>query len=76
MQGIQIEENIKYLLFNEKEKQKKYAEKHDEKNKRDIPEVYNVEPRVLFNNPIRLIDTAGSGDTRGKEFNDKITKDI
>ena len=34
MQGIQIEENIRYLLFNEKEKQKKYDEKHGEKNKR------------------------------------------
>ena len=36
MQGIQIEENIRYLLFNEKEKQKKYDEKHGEKNKRVV----------------------------------------
>ena len=36
MQIIQIEENIRYLLFNEKEKQKKYAEKHGEKNKRVV----------------------------------------
>jgi hypothetical protein len=28
MQGIQIEENIRYLLFDEKEKQNKFAEKH------------------------------------------------
>ena len=39
MQGIQIEENkykIYYLLFNEKEKQKKYDEKYGEKNKRVV----------------------------------------
>jgi GTPase SAR1 family protein len=28
MQGIQIEENIRYLLFDEKEKQNKFSEKH------------------------------------------------
>ena len=80
MQGIQIEENIRYLLFDEKEKQKKYAEKYGEKLKgssvTDIPEVYNIQPTVLFNNPIRLIDTAGFGDTRGKSFDEKITKDL
>ena len=80
MQGIQIEENIRYLLFNEKEKQEKYAKKYGEKQKgssvTDIPEVYNIEQTVLFDNPIRLIDTAGFGDTRGKEFDEKITKDI
>jgi GTP-binding protein EngB required for normal cell division len=84
MQGIQIEENIRYLLFNEKEKQEKYAKKYEKEYGKklegssvtDIPEVYNIEPTVLFDNPIRLIDTAGFGDTRGKEFDEKITKDI
>ena len=80
MQVIQIEENIRYLLFDKKKKKKKYVEKHCEKLKgsivTDIPEVYNIQATVLFNNPIRLIDTAGFGDTRGKEFDDNITKDI
>jgi predicted GTPase len=80
MQGIQIEENIRYLLFDQKEKQERYELKHGKKESgssvTDIPEVYNVEPTVLFNNPIRLIDTAGFGDTRGKSYDEKITNDI
>ena len=30
----------------------------------------------MFNNPIRLIDTAGFGDVRGEKYDEKITKDI
>ena len=30
----------------------------------------------MFNNPIRLIDTAGFADIRGKEYNEQIIKDI
>ena len=80
MQGIQIEENIRYLLFDEKEKQNKFAEKHFIRpigwSITDIPQVYNIQPTVLFNNSIRLIDTPGYGDIRGKEFDQKITEDI
>ena len=80
MQGIQIEENIRYLLFDEKEKQNKFAEKHFiwpiGWSITDIPQVYNIQPTVLFNNSIRLIDTPGYGDTRGKEFDQKITEEI
>ena len=65
-----------YLLFNEKEKQKKYADKYGEKLKGSIcvtyiPEVYDIQPSVLFNKPIRLSDTAGFGDKKGKEFDEK-----
>ena len=74
MQGIQIEGTIRYLLFNDKEeKQKKYADKYGEKLKgssivADIPEVYNIQPSVLFNKPIRSSDTAGFGDKKVKKF--------
>ena len=41
----------------------------------------NVNPHdnstiILHNNPIRLIDTVGLGDTKGEEYDEKITKDI
>ena len=61
---------------NKKNMMKNMVKKQEGSSITDIPEVYNVEPTVLFNNPIRLIDTAGFGDTRGKEFDDNITKDI
>ena len=82
MQGIQIEGTIRYLLFNDKEeKQKKYADKYGEKLKgsssvADIPEVYYIQPSVLFNKPIRLSDTAGFGGTKGKKFYEKKVKGI
>ena len=75
MQGIQIEENIRYLLFDEKEMQKNYEQKYGKKGEgssvTDIPQVYNIQPSNLFSNPIRLIDTAGFGDTRGKQYDEK-----
>ena len=61
---------------NKKNMMKNMVKKQEGSSITDIPEVYNVEPTVLFNNPIRLIDTAGFGDTRGEEFDDNITKDI
>ena len=80
MQGIQIEENNRYYLFDEKklqaEYQKKYGKKEEGCSVTDSPAIYNIEPSLLFNNPIRLIDTAGFGDTRGPKFDEKITEDI
>jgi len=80
MQGIQIEENNRYYLFDEKALQLEYEKKHGKKPKgcsvTDSPAIYNIESTMLYNNPIRLIDTAGFGDTRGESFDEQITKDI
>jgi GTP-binding protein EngB required for normal cell division len=80
MQGIQIEENNRYYLFDEKKLQEQYEQKYGKKpdgcSVTDTPAIYNIEPSILFNNPIRLIDTAGFGDTRGPQYDEKITKDI
>ena len=80
MQGIQIEENNRYYLFDEKALQLEYAKKHGKKpegsNITDCQAIYNIEQTVLYKNPIRLIDTAGFGDTRGEVYDEQITKDI
>ena len=80
MQGIQIEENNRYYLFDEKALQLEYAKKHGKKpdgsSVTDSPAIYNIESTILYKNPIRLIDTAGFGDTRGEKYDEKITKDI
>ena len=81
--GIQLEEKIRYNLFNEKklqeDYQKMYGKKKEGSSVTDKPAVYNIEPSAFFNNPIRIIDTAGYGDTRNDDnhnFDEKITVDI
>lgn len=80
MQSIQLEENERYYLFDEKSLQEEYEKKHGKKlegcSVTDVPAIYNIEASNLFKNPIRLIDTAGFGDTRGPEYDEKITEDI
>ena len=82
LQGIQIEEKNRYYLFDEKKLQDKYNKEHPGQEKTsgasvtDTPAIYNVKPTNAFNNPIRLIDTAGFGDVRGEEYDKKITEDI
>ena len=80
MQDIEIEEDIRYLLFNEKEMKEEYEKKYGKKSEgssvTDIPAIYNIESTKINNNIIRLIDTAGFGDTRGKEYDEKIIRDI
>lgn len=82
LQGIQIEENNIFYLFNEQNLQEEYGKKYGKKsnvyNLIDKPAIYNIGPTILSNNPIRLIDTAGfdNGDIRGKAFNEQIIKDI
>ena len=56
-----------------------YGEKKEGSSVTDKPAVYNIEPSAFFNNPIRIIDTAGYGDTRNDDnhnFDEKITVDI
>ena len=83
LQGIQFEEKLRYNLFDEKKLQADYQSVHGKKPKgasvTDVPGVYNIEPTILFNNPIRIIDTAGYGDTRNTDtfnYDEKITQDI
>ena len=80
MQSIQLEENDRYYLFDEKSLQEEYQKTHGEKQPgssvTDTPAIYNIEASMLFKNPIRLIDTAGFGDTRGAKYDEKITEDI
>ena len=80
MQSIQLEENERYYLFDEKSLQEEYEKEHGKKlegcSVTDVPAIYNIEASNLFKNPIRLIDTAGFGDTRGPEYDEKITEDI
>ena len=80
LQGIQIEEKNRYYLFNEKKLQDEYEKKYGKKTSgcsvTDRPAIYNIEPTVAFNNPIRLIDTPGFGDVRGEEYDKNITEYI
>ena len=80
MQSIQLEEKERYYLFDEKSLQEEYEKKNGKKlegcSVTDVPAIYNIEATNLFKNPIRLIDTAGFGDTRGPKYDEKITEDI
>jgi len=80
LQSIQLEENNRYYLFDEKSLQEQYEKKHGKKPEgcsvTDEPAIYNIQPTKLFNNAIRIIDTAGFGDTRGPKYDEKITVDI
>ena len=80
LENIEIDEEIRYLLFDEKKKQKeyeiKYGKKQDGSSITDEPEIYEIAPTVLYNNSLKLIDTSGFGDTRGIEYDNKIVKEI
>ena len=80
LEEIEIDENIRYLLFDEKQQQKEYESKYGEKSSgssvTDKPEIYELYPTKLYNNPIRIIDTSGFGDTRGIGYDNKIIEDI
>lgn len=80
IQRIQLEEDKRYYLFDEKSQQEEYQKKYGKKvegcSVTDSPAIYNIEASSLFNNPIRLIDTAGFGDTRGETKDEEITEDI
>ena len=82
LQGIQIEEKNRYYLFDEKKLQEEYNRDPQNEKKssgssiKDKPAIYNIKPTKVSKDPIRLIDTAGFGDTRGEKYDKKITNDI
>ena len=80
IQNIQLEENARYYLFDEKSLQEEYQKINGKKplgsSITDTIAIYNIEPSNLFNNPIRLIDTAGFYDTRGPKHDEKIIVEI
>ena len=80
LEEVDIDENFRYILFDEKKLQLEYESKYDKKtlgsSVTDKSEIYDIPSNKLFNNNIRLIDTIGFGDTRGIEFDNKIAKDI
>lgn len=80
LQEVEIDENFRYLLYDEQKKQKEYEEIYGKKplgsSVTDEPDIFNIGPSRLYNNPIRLIDTAGFGDTRGELYDDKILRDL
>ena len=56
LEGIQLEENNRYYLFDRKKYETWY-------NKKTYI-IYNLEPNKIFNNPIRLIEIEGFSDSR------------
>ena len=80
LEEIDIDENLRYILFDEKKKQLEYESKYGKKTAgcsvTDKPEIYEISSTKLYNNCIRLIDTTGFGDTRGIEYDNRIIKDI
>ena len=80
LQEIQLEENERYYLFDEKGLLDEYEKKNELKFHSfsiiDKPTIFNIEPNKLFNKPIRLIDTPGFGDAYGMKNDKKIIEDI
>ena len=80
IQNIKLEENNRYLLFDEKSLQEEYQKIHGKKpygcSVTDKPAIYSIEASKQFINPLRIIDTPGFGNTRGPIYDEKIINDI
>ena len=68
LQGIQLEEDNRYYLFDERTFQGRFKENHYK--------IYDIESTKVFNNPIRVIDTQGYGDSELGLEEKLIEKDI
>ena len=80
LEKVDIDENFRYVLFDEKKMQLEYEIKYGKKNLgcsvTDKPEIYEIPSTETYPYPMRLIDTCGFGDTRGIEYDKKIIEDI
>ena len=79
IQGIQLEEDKRYYLFDEKSIEEKYEKIHGKSFGGGITNeatIYNIKETNIFKNPIRLIDTSGVLDCRVPEWDKKILEDI
>ena len=68
IQNVNAEENNRYLFFDEEKLLEEYekiqGKKPFDSRITDKLEIYDVKCSILYNNPIRLIDTKGFEDTR------------
>ena len=80
IQNIQLEENNRYYLFDEKNLEDQYEKQYGEKLENNLildkPYVYNIKPTNIYQNPIRVIDTVGYGDIRGSTYDKSKIQDI
>ena len=80
IQNIQLEENNRYYLFDEKNLEEQYEKQYGEKLPNNLivdkPYVYNIKATNIYQNPIRVIDTPGYGDTRGLTIDKSRIQDI
>ena len=80
LEKVDIDENFRYVLFDEKKMQLEYEIKYGKKNKgssiTDKPEIYEISTTKAYPLSLRLIDTCGFGDTRGIEYDNKFIEDI
>ena len=65
LEGIQIEEKDRYYVF---EPEKRKIDGH---SVTEHCTIYDIKPTKVFNYRVRLIDTPGLGDTRGKGIDEK-----
>ena len=80
LEKVDIDENCRYVLFDEKKMQSEYESKYGKKNYgssvTDKPEIYEIPSTETYPHSLKLIDTCGFGDTRGNEYDNKIIEDI
>ena len=67
IKGIILEDDFRFILINEPEKEKGQAE-----SQTDGVHIYYL--RDYNNEPVILIDSQGYGDTRGKEYDEMVDK--
>ena len=65
IKGVQLEDNFRFILIKEPEKEKKQAE-----SQTDGVHIYYL--KDMNNKPVIILDSQGFGDTRGKKYDDKI----
>ena len=73
IESIQLEENNRYYLFDEKDLIEKYNFGCAITNN---PTIYDIKASNPLMRPLRIIDTPGFGDTRGQVFDEIKIQDI